>query len=278
VAERLRAADDAELERALVDLGARLDYPQMPTLAVHVRNRLERELAPPTVREVLRPYRPLRRSLAFALAGLLLVAGAATAALFTVRGVDIRFRPTPPTVSPTPSAPTATSPDLGTLLSLGERVTLAEARRGVPFPVRLPTLLGLGTRAGDPDEVYLDDEPEGGRVTAVYRARPPGLPRATATNVGLLITQFRAGLDEDFIVKEAGPGTRVERVSVDGAPGYWVEGEPHTIVYVDENGSNFPDSVRLAGNTLLWERRGITFRLEADIDRQQALRIAASFQ
>jgi hypothetical protein len=273
VAERLQAASDAELERVLRDLGTRLDYPPIPALAVQVRSRLEREIAPPALREVLRPYRPLRRSVAFAVLGLLLVAGAATAARFAVRGVEIRFRPTPPTVGPTQALPTGESPDLGRLLSLGERVTLSEARRAVSFPVRLPTL----ARPGRPDEVYVDDDPVGGRVTLLYRPRP-GFPKATTTNVGLLITQFRATFDEEFIVKEAGPGTRVEQVSADGAPGYWIEGEPHTVLYVDENGSLFPDSVRLAGNTLLWERDGVTLRLEADISKEQALRIAASFQ
>lgn len=273
MAERLQAAGDAEIERALLDLGMRLDYPQMPALALQVRNRLERELAPPNVREVLRPYRPLRRSLAFALVGLLLVGGVATAALFTVRGVDIRIRPTPPTAPPTPSTPTSASPDLGRLLSLGDRVTLAEAKRTVSFPVRLPSLPGPDS----PDEVYVDDEPSGGRVTAVYAPRR-GLPRASTTNVGLLVTQFRARIDEEFVVKEAGPETRVEQLSVGGSPGFWVEGEPHILVYVDENGIPFPDSVRLAGNTLLWERNDVTFRLEADVSKEQALRIATSFR
>ncbi|HZA26608.1 MAG TPA: hypothetical protein VE915_03030 [Actinomycetota bacterium] len=271
--DRLHVAGEAELERALIDLGARLDYPRAPVLALQVRNRLEMDLAPSRVREVLRPYRPFRRSLALAALGLLLVAGAATAALFTVRGVDIRFRPTPPTLGPTPTVPTGISPEPGRALSLGREVTLAEARRSVSFPVRLPTLPGVGR----PDEVYVDDHPVGGRVTLLYRPRP-GFPRATTTNVGLLITEFRAGIDEEFIVKEAGPGTRVEQISVDGAPGYWIAGEPHTLVYVDENGNHFPDSARLAGNTLLWERRGFTFRLEADIDRQFALRIAVSLR
>jgi hypothetical protein len=273
VAEPLHAASDAELERVLLDLGTRLDYPRLPALALQVRNRLERELAPPAVRQVLRPYRPLRRSLALAVVGLLLVAGAATAALFTVRGVDIRLRPTPPTAAPTPSLPTDASPDLGLALSLGERVTLAEARRSVSFPVLLPDLPGPDS----PDEVFIDDDPSGGRVTAVYAPRP-GLPRTNITGVGLLITQFRARVDEEFVVKEAGPGTRVERLSVGGAPGYWVEGDPHTVLYIDENGNNFPDSLRLAGNTLLWERDGVTFRLEADISKAQALRIATSFR
>jgi hypothetical protein len=272
MAERLRAASDAELERVLHDLGAHLDYPKVPALALQVRNRLERELAPPAVRQVLRPYRPLRRSLALAALGLLLVAGAATAALFTVRGVEIRIRPTPPTAPPTRTLPPG-SPDIGRLLSLGDRVTLSEARRTAPFPVRLPSIAGLDT----PDEVYIDDEPSGGRVTAVYAARR-GLPRASTTGVALLITQFRARVDEEFVVKEAGPGTRVERLSVDGAPGYWVEGDPHTVLYIDENGNNFPDSLRLAGNTLLWERDGVTFRLEADISKEQALRVASSFR
>ncbi len=270
--EPLRSASQVELERALVDLGTRLDYPRLPALAVQVRSRLERELAPPRVRQVLRPYRALRRTLALAVAGLLLVAGAATAALFGLRGVDIRIRPTPPTIGPTPTLP-ADSPDPGGVLSLGRKVTLAEARRRVSFPVRLPTLPGVGL----PDEIYVDDHPVGGRVTLLYRPRPE-FPRATTTNVGLLITEFRAGIDEEFIVKEAGPGTRVEQISVDGAPGYWIAGEPHTLVYVDENGNHFPDSARLAGNTLLWERRGFTFRLEADIDRQFALRIAVSLR
>jgi anti-sigma factor RsiW len=272
VAERLHAASDAELERVLIDLGAQLDYPPVPALALQVRNRLERELAPPPVRDVLRPYRPFRRSLALALVGLFLVAGAATAALFTLRGVDIRIRPTPPTAPPTPTRP-AGSPDIGRLLSLGDRVTLSEARRTLPFAIRLPSLAELAS----PDEVYIDDEPSGGRVTAVYAARP-GLPKASTTGVGLLITQFRARVDEEFVVKEAGPGTRVEQLSVGGAAGFWVEGDPHTVLYIDENGNNFPDSLRLAGNTLLWERDGVTFRLEADISRAQALRIATSFR
>jgi hypothetical protein len=271
VAKELRAAGDAELGRALVDLGARLDYPRMPALAVQVRHRLERELEPPSVREVLRPYRPLRRSVTIAVLGLLLVAGAATAALFRIRGVEIRIRSTP-TAVPSRSPTTEASPDLGRTLSLGERVTLREARQAVSFRVRLPSLPELGS----PDEVYIDDEPSSGRVTAVYAPRP-GLARTSATDVGLLVTEFRARFDEEFVIKEAGPGTRVEQVSVGGAPGYWVEGEPHTVVYVDDRGLN-SDTLRLAGNTLLWERNGVTFRLEADISKGEALRIATSFR
>jgi hypothetical protein len=204
-----------------------------------------------------------------AVLGLMLVAGAATAALFRIRGVEIRTRPTPSAL-PTPTLTTTASPDIR--LSLGQRVTLREARQSVSFPVRLPRLAGLGA----PDEIYVDDEPSGGRVTLLYAPRP-GLPATSATGVGLLITQFQAEIDEDFVLKEAAPGTRLEQVGVDGAPGYWIEGDPHIVVYV-EDGVPFPDTLRLAGNTLLWERDGITFRIEADLAREQALQIATSFR
>jgi hypothetical protein len=271
--ERLGTASDPELERALRDIGTRLDYPQAPALAVRVRNQLQKELASRGAPGLARPYRPLRRSLGFAVVGLLLLAGAATAARFAVRGVEIRFRTTEPTVAPTPVQPDRVAPDLGRVLSLGDGVTLGEARGRVEFPIQLPALASLGI----PDEVYVDEHPVGGRVTAVYRARP-GLPKADATGVGLLITEFRARFDEQFVVKEAGPGTRVEQLAVNGAPGYWVEGAPHTVVHVDDAGSLFPETLRLAGNTLLWEEEGITYRLEADISKQLALRIAQSFR
>ena len=38
------------------------------------------------------------------------------------------------------------------------------------------------------------------------------------------------------------------------------------------------ETLRLAGNTLLWEQDGVTFRLEAQVSRDDALRIAASFR
>lgn len=44
-----------------------------------------------------------------------------------------------------------------------------------------------------------------------------------------------------------------------------------------ESGSQFEiDTLRLASNTLLWERGDITYRIEAEISLETALRIAAS--
>ena len=108
-----------------------------------------------------------------------------------LRGVEIRIGGERP-------APTVTTRPGGRLdLGLGERVTLAEARRRVTFPVLLPAAAGFQA----PDAVFVDrDRPPGGRVDLVYRARP-GLPPSQFTDAGLLVTQFRGRLTDDFIKK-----------------------------------------------------------------------------
>ena len=39
-----------------------------------------------------------------------------------------------------------------------------------------------------------------------------------------------------------------------------------------------PDEIRLAGNVLIWEHDGITFRLETTADQATATRIATSMR
>ncbi|MEP7114113.1 MAG: hypothetical protein ABI862_12675, partial [Ilumatobacteraceae bacterium] len=57
--------------------------------------------------------------------------------------------------------------------------------------------------------------------------------------------------------------------------GYWIEGSPHQLMFVF--GDNVQDdTLRLATNTLLWQRGDRVYRLEADIDLATALRIARS--
>jgi hypothetical protein len=67
-------------------------------------------------------------------------------------------------------------------------------------------------------------------------------------------------------------------VTVNGGRGFWLEGAPHQFFYRDPDGSVRPDTLRLAGNTLLWEQGGVTLRLEADLTRDQALRLASTFR
>ncbi len=100
------------------------------------------------------------------------------------------------------------------------------------FPVLTPGLPELGT----PDEVYYSPSPPGGQVALVYGARP-GLPPAVGTGLGLYLTQFRGAINRDFYMKGIGPGTTLEEVTVNGARGYWIAGEPHSFFYRDERGA-----------------------------------------
>jgi hypothetical protein len=266
---------ELEIEHMLRDLGAHLDFPATPDLAPAVATRLREAPAPVPRRRV--PRLPGWRRLALAgLAAVLLAAAVlvvspgtreAVARRLGLRGIDIRIggeRPTP-TVT--------TRPGERLELGLGERVTLEEARRRAAFPVLVPTAAGFQA----PDAVYVNpDQPLGGRVDLVFRARP-GLPASPYTDVGLLVTEFQGTLTPDFIKKVVAGGL-VEEVQVAGQPGYWFSGEPHFFTFQDRAGEINDERTRLAGNTLVWQAGAQTLRLEGQLSKQEALRIAESMR
>jgi hypothetical protein len=155
-------------------------------------------------------------------------------------------------------------------LGLGDPVTLDQARRRAGFPVLVPSAIG------EPDAVYLADDPMlGKRVDLVYRERP-GLPSSSNTGAGLLVTMFPA-VATPVIEKSAGMGTRIERLTVGGDPAFFLSGRPHGFAYAVGRQTMGFEEQRLAGNTLLVERSdGMLLRIEADISRDEAVRIAES--
>ena len=159
----------------------------------------------------------------------------------------------------------------GQALVLGDPVTLEQARK--TFPVLVPEAVG------EPDAVYLYEHPlMGPRVDMVYRARP-GLPTSSNTGAGMLITEFRA-VASPYIEKSAGEGAKIERLTVDGDPAFFLSGAPHGFAYTDPgtDNTNFEEQ-RLAGNTLLVDRSdGVLLRIEADISRERAVEIAESLR
>jgi hypothetical protein len=264
---------ELELERALADLGAHLEQPPTPPLAAAVMARIaERPTPARGLRRARLPRRGWRRVAVAALALLVLATGIvvatpsareAVARRLGLLGVEIHLGgPAPTGTTPRPGA----SADLG----LGRRVTLAQARAAVGFPILVPTAPGFER----PDAVYLGSDPPGGRVDLVYLPRP-GLRASPFTNVGLLITEFEAKL---FTEKFAKTATRVEQVTVDHEQGYWLSGEPHGFVYQDRNGNLQEETARLAGSTLLWAHGTLTLRLEGQLSKQEALRLAESMR
>ena len=86
---------------------------------------------------------------------------------------------------------------------------------------------------------------------------------------------FRGRVDDASFVKMLPPGTTVESVVVGGDRGFWIAGEPHQLSASTGSGEYFAVETRLATNTLLWQHGDVTYRIEADIDRERALALAA---
>jgi hypothetical protein len=240
-----------ELERRLRHLGQSIDFPATPDLAAAVEVRLS-----------LTPRRRRRiRGRALAIAFAIFVLGVGTA--FAVpgsreailewlglRGATIERVVTLPEVAERPE------------LALGERVTLDEARRQVAFDSVVPRLLG------EPDQIYVDESAPGGRVSLVYLGEDG--------EIAALVTEFRGDLAPELIGKLLAGGTTAEEVTVDGQPGVWIQGEPHVFFYRDPNGDIREETLRLAGNTLLWQRGDLLLRLESGLAKAEALRVATS--
>lgn len=267
---------ELDLDRALTDLAASLEFPPTPDLAAAVSARLDQAPA----RTPARPRRwnwpaGWQRLAAAGLAAVLLAAAVLVASPGTreavarrlgLRGIGVELGGPPP---PTATTTRGERLDLG----LGRRVTLEEARRRVGFPVLLPQAGGLGR----PDAVFVSEAvPMGGRVDLVWRARP-GLPASPYTDAGLLITQFRGQPTPEFIKKVTGAGL-LEFVEIGGEPGYWFSGEPHFFTYQDAAGNLREERTRLAGNTLIWQRGDLTLRLEGELSKEEAVRIATSMR
>jgi hypothetical protein len=252
------------LEERLVDLRAHLVLPEGPDVTARVRREIEAR--PRTLRERLLPAASFRRALVVAALVLALIAGglvtfspAARNAVADWLGLTgLRIRVGGP--QPTPAA----SPHL----NLGFRVSLADARADAPFEIRVPDELG------PPDAVHLLSGASS-QVSLVYRPRP-GLPESGETNVGLLLTQFQGTLEEELMTKVVSEGATVDPVSIAGDMGYWIASGPHFFFYVDPNGHVIEDTVRLADNVVVWERGGVTLRLETALPRGEALALARS--
>jgi len=153
--------------------------------------------------------------------------------------------------------------------SLGDAVTRDEAARRAGFPVLTPSLMG------PPDAVYVRDLVGAQEVTLVWRPGP-ALPATPQPTIGLLVTELRAQVEPFLLKKLAGSGVRVEEVAVAGRPGYWISGGPHTLLYQTPTGGEVQDATRVVGDVLLWERDGVTYRVESALGREAAVQLAAS--
>jgi hypothetical protein len=254
-----------DLERTLSDIGTRLDGPKRDMWPA-VRARIAERRAQPWWSRVglsRSALAPVAATLAVILvAAVLLTPGLADALghLLSLQGVQIYRVPESPTARP--SAPALTF--------AGQRVnTAAEASRIAGFAVRTPAALG------EPSAIYVETAPV--RVTIVY-ASVKGIPVSPQAGVSAIVVEFKGTLETQIMAKAIGPGTTLDAVPLGNGVAYYLAGQPHQFFFRDPAGNLQPETLRLAGNTLLWEEGGSTYRLEAEVSREEAVRIASSLR
>lgn len=233
------------VELALRDLGAHLDVPEAPDVTAAVLARLDE----PEPRRQPRLLKVAAVVVAVLVAlGVLIAASppvrAAVAHLLRFAGIELSSEapsgPLPPTPAPLP----------------GERsVDLPTAQRESAFPIALPAKLGA------PERVLLVDGSPPRVVSLLYRG---GTVRLDEFDGVADLAMFKKVTPREF-----------EFVQVGGDNAVWVPA-PHELYYVDRDGSFHTESARLAAKTLIWQRGGVTLRLEGDFTKEQALEIAGS--
>ena len=236
-----------DLEARLRRLGP-VAFPPTPELAGAVGARLR-------AGEPIAQTRRLRapRGLVIALAALALPAAAVAAVPDTRHAVldwlglrHVRVE----RVEHLPHLPGLQRADLGTRVD-----SVHEASHRAGFAVQVPGALGA------PGAVYV----AGDLVSLVYD--------------DVVVTEARARRVPDLLKKVIGPATTVERVSVRGAPGVFISGPPHEVLYLPPDGGGVrPIPSRLAGNTLAFEPRGLVVHIEGRIGKARALTIARSLE
>jgi hypothetical protein len=224
-----------ELERALASLAPELEWPPTP--------RFEPLELLATRPERQRLHR--RRALVLAIA-LALVAVGVAFAVPQARSAILRFLHLGGvTIERVATLPAAEERELAA--DLGRLVGRAEAEAALGAPVRLPETHG----------------------SPALHVREGVVSALLATPEPVLLSQFRSENGAGLLKKVAGSSTGVEWLEL--APdvyGVWLAGGRHVVF--------FPEAPpRLAGNVLLFERDGVTYRLEGPaLTRDRAVELA----
>lgn len=258
---------DRALAELLQSAASEAAFPETPALAAKVRARIEAGPIPvaairlPRTRpRLLRPA--LVTILSVALAGAValsvsVTARRAVADLLGVAGIHVTFDEDP-RVTPRPA----------TRIPLGEPLSRAEASERSGLRVLVPR-----AAAGDA-AFYLDESVgESGMVSVVYPA-----DAKTLADVDLLVSEFVASVPADYVKKLSSLGSEIEYTTVGSSEAYWISGEPHLFFYGDGHGDIRQETVRLAGNVLLWAEDGVTYRIEGAGSLRRALQLAASLR
>jgi len=236
-------------------------YPRTPDVARVVTRRLS---------EAPRSNFIRRRAVPLALGLALVVVLAVT--IPPVRAGIIRFlqlggvrifltQPSPTaTLPPLTATPRPTPLHLSSLLNLKGETTLTEAQNRAGFTLALPT---YPADLGQPDHVFFQHF--GGEPVVIFVWLDPHQPDKVRLSLHLLTCEACATKLEP---------KRIATTFVNGQPALWAEGP-----YFVELSNGDMDIYRLIeGHVLIWTDGPLTYRLETDVELDEAVKIAESLQ
>jgi len=240
---------DDPFDKDLSGLARRFEYPATPALAGRVRAALD---APG--RRMVVSWKPLAVALLVILLVLFSVppVRAGLVDFFQVGVVRI-FRLLPATPPPAPKG----SPS--SLLNLGGRTTLEDARRQADFPILLPAY-PAGT--GQPDLVYYQRD--------IQMASLVWLDPTDTQKVRMSLYEIAPS---SIIIKKMQPEV-IQETSVNGQYALWTTG-PYL---VEINGGDLHSLRMVEGHALIWAIDEVTYRLETGIPLDQAIKIGESLR
>ncbi len=139
----------------------------------------------------------------------------------------------------------------------GTEMSLEQARLAVSFPLVVPDALG------EPDQ-----------LTVAADRRLVTMQWTSAAGGPIRLDQIGGSLSPYYVKKYYDD---VTFTVVDGDEALWFE-RSHPIVLLGPNGTERTESARESGPTLLWQRPGVTLRLEGIDDQRTAESIAESIR
>jgi hypothetical protein len=176
---------------------------------------------------------------------------------FGLRGVTVDRVAHIPTVSPAARS-----------LQLGERISLTQARSALKVRFHSPKALGA------PDAIFEDQLQAGVDITELYE------PGTVAGRLGVrrrvLVSILRGTLDQQLLGKTIGFATKAKQFRLDGGQALLLSGKPHIVVIFRRGNRIDTTSTRMAGNTLLWQRRALLVRIEGNLPEARLVAIARS--
>jgi hypothetical protein len=255
-----------DFETRLRSLASGMDYPSTPDIAGTVTARLRG----PHPRSMNRTFARVLLLVVVLLASLMFIPTVRAAVLeFIQVGVVRIFRgepgpapqETPSTRMPVTAIPAPTQASLLPLLEqMSGETTLQDAEQMTEYPILLPTYpAGLG----EPDRVFVQNA-EGPMTILVWM--DPQQPDQVKMSLHFIP-------EGSWAVEKFSPQA-IGETKVNGRPAVWAVGPyPILLQYGDMRISRLVD-----GHVLIWEDKGVTYRLETDLSMEEAVSIAESLK